>query len=139
MHSKYVRCCQRRGCPAAPRLKGPFAPFLQQTLRSRNIVKKRRRTRQTGGGTLWPHSASGLSQPSRAASDHCHSAATSTERPKFSPGFLSRLGPCHYHNQPGHWKNYPKLKRRLRIRSPKLPSGTLFMNVLRNLKCTSLL
>ena len=120
------------GLPSCAATKGAFAPSLQPTLRGRNTVKSsirnlrqtacskegraaqkgRRRTRQTGGGTLWPHSASGLSQPSKAASDHCHSAATSTERPKFSPGFLSRLGPCHYHNQPGHWKNYPKLKRR---------------------------
>lgn len=112
------------GLPSCTATKGAVRPFppadaerqeqREKELRTDGLPsqKGRRRTRQTGGGTLWPHSASGLSQPSKAASDHCHSAATSTERPKFSPGFLSRLGPCHYHNQPGHWKNYPKLKRR---------------------------
>lgn len=79
------------GLPSCAATKGAFAPSLQPTLRGRNTVKSslpnlrrtacskegraaqkgRRRTRQTGGGTLSPHSASGLSQPSAAPPTCC--------------------------------------------------------------------
>ena len=72
------------GLPSCAATKGAFAPSLQPMLRGRDTVKKssirnlrrtacskegrasqkgRRRTRQTGGGALQPHSASALSQP----------------------------------------------------------------------------
>ena len=78
--------------PSCAATKGAFAPSLQPTLRGRATVKKssirnlqrtacskegrtgqkgRRRTRQTGGGAFWPHSASGLSQSSAAPPTCC--------------------------------------------------------------------
>ena len=71
------------GLPSCTATKGAVRPFppadaerqeqREKELRTDGLPsqKGRRRTRQTGGGTLWPHSASGLSQPSAAPPTCC--------------------------------------------------------------------